>query len=279
MTQDAPVEVPDEPAGHPLRGAVRTLGRAQVRDILLLCVADGLVGASFGAITVAAGMPWWYPTLLSVVVFAGAGQFLVVGVLAAGGSPVAAAAAAILVNARHIPFGFAVRDAVGSGLLRRLVGTHVMIDESVAWALAQPTPARRRAAFWLCGSLLFVFWNVGVGLGALGGSALTDTSALGLDAAFPAVLLALVMPSLRQRRTRRAAVAGAGVAVASTPLLPAGLPVLLALAGLAARGRARTAGLDAAGRPTTETTTDGPATAGPTAPGSAADDDALGGSS
>ena len=165
MTQDAPVEVPDEPAGHPLSGAVRTLGRAQVRDILLLCVADGLVGASFGAITVAAGLPWWYPTLLSVVVFAGAGQFLVVGVLAAGGSPVAAAAAAILVNARHIPFGFAVRDAVGSGL-RRLVGTHVMIDESVAWALAQPTPARRRAAFWLCGSLLFVFWNVGVGLGA-----------------------------------------------------------------------------------------------------------------
>lgn len=258
MTQDAPVEGPDEPAGHPLSGAVRTLGRAQVRDILLLCVADGLVGASFGAITVAAGMPWWYPTLLSVVVFAGAGQFLVVGVLAAGGSPVAAAAAAILVNARHIPFGFAVRDAVGSGL-RRLVGTHVMIDESVAWALAQPTPARRRAAFWLCGSLLFVFWNVGVGLGALGGSALTDTSALGLDAAFPAVLLALVMPSLRQRRTRRAAVVGAGVAVASTPLLPAGLPVLLALAGLVARGRA---------------TATGPETVG-----TVADDDAPGGSS
>lgn len=243
MTEDVPRAVPDdgldEPVGHPLRGVVRTLGRAQVRDILLLCLADGLVGASFGAITVAAGLPWWYPTFLSVVVFAGASQFLVVGVLAAGGSPFAAAAAAILVNARHVPFGFAVRDAVGSGVLRRLVGTHVMIDESVAWALAQPTPARRRAAFWLCGTLLFAFWNVGVGLGAMGGRALTDTSALGLDAAFPAVLLALVMPSLRQRRTRRAAVVGAGVAVASTPLLPAGLPVLLALAGLAARGGRR----------------------------------------
>ena len=237
MTVDEPDE---EPGGHPLRGAYRALGSAQVRDILLLCAADGLVGGSFGAITVAAGLPWWYPTLLSVVVFAGAGQFLVVGVLAAGGSPIAAAAAAILVNARHVPFGFAVRDAVGSGL-RRLVGTHVMIDESVAFTLAQPTPARRRAAFWLTGVLLFVFWNVGVGLGAAGGSALTSTSALGLDAAFPAVLLALVMPSLRQRRTRRAAVVGAGVAVVTTPLLPAGLPVLLALAGLAARGRRATA--------------------------------------
>lgn len=227
----------DEPGGHPLRGAVRTLGRAQVRDILLLCLADGLVGASFGAITVAAHLPWWYPTFLSVVVFAGASQFLLVGVLAAGGSPLAAAAAAILVNARHLPFGFAVRDAVGSGVLRRLVGTHVMIDESVAWALAQSTPARRRAAFWLCGTLLFVFWNVGVMLGALGGKAVTSTSTFGLDAAFPAVLIALVMPSLRHRRTRRAAVVGAGVAVAATPLLPAGLPVLVALVGLAARGR------------------------------------------
>jgi predicted branched-subunit amino acid permease len=69
-------------------------------------------------------------------------------------------------------------------------------------------------------------------LGALVGSALHDTNAFGLDAMFPAVILALIVKDLRDARTRRAALAGAAIALAATPFLPAGLPVLLALAAL-----------------------------------------------
>lgn len=210
------------------------LDRSLVRDIALVCLADAIVGMSFGAIAVSSGLPLWFPMLLSLVVFAGASQFIFVGIVASGGNPIAAVAAGLLVNARHLPFGFTVGDVFGTRWLSRIVGSHVMIDETVAFALAQRETARRRAAYWACGLGLFVCWNVGVVPGALAGSLIDDTAAFGLDAAFPAVLLALLLPSLREPGARRVAPVGAVIALASAPFLPAGLPVLLALCGVLA---------------------------------------------
>ncbi|MER6877163.1 AzlC family ABC transporter permease, partial [Amycolatopsis sp. NPDC000673] len=139
----------------------------------------------------------------------------------------------------HVPFGFAVGDALGRGLLGRLAGSHLMIDESVAFALAQREADRRRAAYWACGIGLFVCWNLGVVVGAFAGSAISDTDAFGLDAAFPAVLLALVLPSLKDRAARLPVLIGVAVALVATPLLPAGLPVLLALVGVVAGAAAK----------------------------------------
>src|SRR5690606_31045649 len=136
------------------------------------------------------------------------------------------------VDGSHLQCGMAEADELGSGW-RRLVGAHRMVAESVAFALAQPGQVQRRRAYWVTGVGLFVCWNVGVLAGAVAGTAITDTNALGLDAAFPAVLFALVLPSLRDRHARRAALVGAAIALATTPLLPAGLPVWLALAGVA----------------------------------------------
>lgn len=205
--------------------------RALTRDIALVSVADGVVGLSFGAITVGEGLPVWLPMLLSVVVFAGAAQFMFVGLVASGGNPVAAVLAGLLVNLRHVVFGFTVGDVVGRGW-QRAVGSHVMVDESVAFALAQPDGERRRAAYWGCGVMVFGCWNLGVLAGAFLGTAVSDPAALGLDAAFPAVLLALVLPALRDRTTALAAAVGAAVALATAPFLQAGLPVLLALSGV-----------------------------------------------
>lgn len=197
-------------------------------------MADALVGASFGAIAIGLGLPLWLPVLSSVVVFAGAAQFLFIGIVGAGGNPVAAVVAGLLVNARHVPFGFSVGDVLGTKWPVRLVGSHLMVDETVAFTLAQEEPRRRHATYWTCGIGLFLCWNLGVLAGAFGGRAIGDTDAFGLDAAFPAVLLALVLPSLDRAATRRAALAGAALALATTPFLPAGLPVLLALAGMVA---------------------------------------------
>lgn len=222
-----------------MRSIWRTLDRGLARDIGLVCLADTLVGVSYGAIAVGSGFPLWAPMLLSLLVFAGASQFMFVGIVASGGNPLAAVAAGLLVNARHVPFGFAVGDALGRGLLGRLAGSHLMIDESVAFALAQRDAARRRAAYWACGVGLFVCWNLGVVVGAFAGSAISDTDAFGLDAAFPAVLLALVLPSLKDRVSRLPVLIGVVVALAATPLLPAGLPVLLALVGVVAGAAAK----------------------------------------
>ncbi|MGZ0148318.1 AzlC family ABC transporter permease [Kribbella sp. WER1] len=214
-----------------MRSIWRTLDRRLARDIALVCLADGVVGLSYGAISVGGGLPLWVPILLSVVVFAGASQFLFVGIVVAGGSPIAAMIAGLLVNSRHLAFGLAVSDVIGGGW-RRWPGSHVMTDENVAFAMGQDEPAQRRAAYWAGGLGIFVCWNIGVVIGGLAGSVITDTDVFGLDAAFPAVLLALVLPALRDRRTRTAAFVGVVIALAATPFLPAGVPVLLALAGL-----------------------------------------------
>lgn len=243
-----------------MRSLYRTLGRDTVRAIALVTTATALVGASFGAITVSGGLPFWLPVALSLLVFAGGAQFAAVGVILAGGSAFAAVLAGLILNARMLPFGFAIGDALGGGLRSKLLGAHLITDESTAFALRETDPRRRRAAFWLCAVTLFTSWNIAVVLGALAGDALGDTDALGLDAAFPAVLLALVLPALRDRRTRDCALLGAVLAVATTPLLPAGLPVLLALLGLAVlalprRRPAKPERPDRIGRPTDEEST------------------------
>lgn len=208
------------------------------RDVAALALAVGAIGVSFGAIAVAGGLPAWLVVAMSVLVFAGGAQFLTVGLLVAG-SPVAALLGGLLLNARHGPFGLSVAPTIGRGWPARLLGSHLMVDESVAFALAQPDPARRRAGYWLTGAALFLAWNAGTGLGVLLGGAVGDPAAFGLDAAFPAGLLALLWPSLRDPVTRRVAVTGAAVALLTTPVLPAGAPVLLALVGLAAAGLGR----------------------------------------
>lgn len=215
-----------------MRSIWRTLTPALRRDALAVAGAISVVGMSFGAIAVASGLEWWMPSALSVLVFAGGSQFMLVGVVAAGGGVVAAVLGALLLNARHLPFGLAIGDIMGRGKLARAVGSHLMIDESVAFALAQRDPARARAVFWFLGTTAFVVWNLGTILGAAAGQVIGDPDTFGLDAAFPAALLALLLPSLRNARVRNAALLGAAVALATTPFLPAGVPVLLALAGL-----------------------------------------------
>ncbi|MFD8721863.1 AzlC family ABC transporter permease [Streptomyces sp. NPDC059629] len=213
--------------------SIGTRRTSLVRDSSLVWLASGVVGVSFGAVSVAGGLPVWVPVLMSLVVYAGSAQFSAVGVLLAGGGPLAAAATGLLLNTRTAAFSLAVADLLGPGRATRLLGAHLVTDETVAFALAQPDPARRRAAFWISGLGLFAVWNAGVAIGALAGTALGDTARYGLDAAFPAVLVALVLPSLRKDAgVRRSALVGAATALAVTPAVPAGIPVLLALLGL-----------------------------------------------
>jgi 4-azaleucine resistance transporter AzlC len=218
----------------------RTLSRGTLRDIALACLAVWFIGLSYGAIAVASGFPLWVPAAQSVLVLAGASEFLFIGIVAAGGNPLAAAAAGVLVNARHLPYGLALPDMIGPGRpmkrsMKRLLGSHVMNDESVVFALAQEDLPRKRAAYWACGLGVLLCWPAGAVLGALIGSVIADTGAFGLDAMFPAVILALIVPALRERQLRCAALIGAVIALATTPFLPPGLPELLALFAIAVK--------------------------------------------
>ncbi len=209
-----------------------------LRDIALACLAVAFTGLSYGAVAVASGFPLWVPAAQSVFVLAGASEFLFIGIVAAGGNPIAAALAGLLVNGRHLPYGLALPPGVTGRGWRRIGGTHLMNDETVVFTLAQPDDPRKRAAYWICGLGMLVSWSGGAVGGGLLGGAVHDTGAFGLDAMFPAVILALIVPSLRDRATLRAAGTGAVIALAATPFAPAGLPVLLALPAALLRKRA-----------------------------------------
>ena len=157
-----------------MRSPFRAIDRGDLRDALALASAIAVVGASFGALAAAAGVPPVLIVAMSLLVFAGGAQFLVVAVVAAGGSVVAAVAAGLLLNARHLPFGLAIGDTVARSWPGRLVGAHLLVDESVAFARARPAGARAHSAYWLCGTLLFTAWNIGTVAGMLAGARRDD---------------------------------------------------------------------------------------------------------
>ncbi|MBP2368761.1 AzlC family ABC transporter permease [Pseudonocardia parietis] len=220
----------------------RAEDRADLRDAVTISVAVGLVGVSFGALAPSAGLSPAMTMAMSTLVFAGGAQLLVTGVLAAGGGIWAAVVAGLVLNLRHLPFGLALARHIGGGWWR-IPGAHVITDESTAFVLARTgTGGRARRAFWLLGVIKYGCWQLGTAGGLLLGAAVPDPSAFGLDAAFPAALLALLVPMLRRADALRVGGGAAAVSLACAPFLPAGLPVLAGLLGLGAAGRIRGGG-------------------------------------
>lgn len=184
-------------------------------------------GASFGAIAVGSGLTLAQTMALSLVMFTGASQFAFVGVAASGGSPFAAVPAGLLLGVRNAFYGVPISEILHPRGFARLWTAHFVIDETTAMAVSQATPRARRFAFWATGLILFSLWQLGSLGGALIGSAVNPEE-IGLDAAAPAVFLALLWPSLRRREARWVALAGAVIALALVPIAPPGIPVVAA---------------------------------------------------
>jgi 4-azaleucine resistance transporter AzlC len=175
----------------------------------------------------AAGFGWVAPIVMSATTFAGSAQFAAASILGDGGTVAAAVTAAILLNARYGPIGVSVAPFLRGSWLSRLLRAQLVVDES--WAISAEGDGRFDPKVLVgAGALLFVAWTGGTAIGAIGGEALGDPDTLGLDAAFPALFLALLVPQLRGRRPVAAALIGAGIALALTPVAPAGVPIVAA---------------------------------------------------
>jgi 4-azaleucine resistance transporter AzlC len=192
-----------------------------------LGVYAGAFGVTFGAVATAAGLSVIQAVAMSAVMFTGASQFALVGILAVGGSPPAALSAAVLLGLRNAFYGVPVAHIVRPRGLARVYIAHFVIDETVAMAVAQHTRRAARYAFWATGITLYALWTLGTLAGALIGSGI-DTSALGLDAAAPAIFLALLWPQLSRPGAATAALGAAAVALALVTIAPAGVPIVAA---------------------------------------------------
>lgn len=192
-------------------------------------IATGAYALSFGAISVASGLTPLQTQGLSLLMFTGASQFAFVGVLGAGGGVIAAILTAWLLGARNGFYALSLAGILKVRGWRRLGAAQWTIDESTAMALAHPEPiTASRRAFWMTGLAIYVLWNLGTLIGALGAAALQDPAVLGLDAAIPAGFIALLWPRLVDRAAWAIAAAAAALALALTPILQPGMPVLAA---------------------------------------------------
>ena len=196
---------------------------AVLRDAAGIGLAVGAFGVSYGAIAVASGFTVLQTCALSALMFTGASQFALVGVIGGGGSVVAGALTALLLGGRNALYGLRLSSLLRVRGARRVVAAQFVIDESAAMGIA-----RGRAGFWATGLAVFACWNAGTAAGALGGEALSDPSAFGLDAAAPAAFLALLAPRMRGRETWVVALTAALVALIAVPFVPVGFPVLIA---------------------------------------------------
>lgn len=203
--------------------------RAQVvRDALGVGVAVGLSGFAFGVTSAGAGLGLAQTCALSLLVFTGASQFALVSALGAGGNPFAASAGAFFLGTRNAFYGLRLSQLLRLPAAVRPLAAQWVIDETSAVALAQKDRASARLGFTVTGLSLYVLWNLTTLVGALGASALGDPASWGLDAAGPAVFLALLAPMVKGRTERAVAALAVLLGLVCLPLLPAGVPVLSA---------------------------------------------------
>ncbi|WP_443333870.1 AzlC family ABC transporter permease [Streptomyces sp. CB02488] len=200
---------------------------AVVRDALGVGIAVGLSGFAFGVTSAGSGLSLLQTCALSLLVFTGASQFALVGALAAGGNPYTAAAGAFFLGVRNSFYGLRLSQLLALPRAVRPLAAHWVIDETTAVTLPQPTRRAARIGFTVTGLTLYVLWNLTTLVGALGAEALGDTDAWGLDAASPAVFLALLAPMLKTTTERVTAGLAVVLALGLLPLLPAGVPVLV----------------------------------------------------
>jgi len=212
-----------------------------IRDGLGVGIATGAYGVSFGAVSVAAGLSVAQTCALSLLMFTGASQFALVGVVAAGGAPASAALTALLLGTRNTLYGLRLAPLLSWTGWRRAAASHLLIDESTAMSVTRRSTPAARVGFLTTGITIFVLWNLFTLVGAVAGSIIGDPRNYGLDAAVGAAFLALLWPRLADPRNRLVAVAAAALALGLVPVTAAGVPVLAAggvalLVGVLSRG-------------------------------------------
>ena len=196
------------------------------RDSFTVSITVGAYGIAFGAAAIADHFTILQACLLSLLLFSGASQFAVVGVLGAGGSAASAIATSTLLGSRNALYGLRLAPILNHKGWRRAVGAQVTIDESTGVALSQDTNKSMKQGFWYTGIGVFIFWNFFTLLGALGAKAIGNPSAWGLDAAVPAAFLGMLWPRLKGRDTWAVAAASVVLSLTLVPFVPAGVPII-----------------------------------------------------
>lgn len=190
--------------------------RAAVVEGWPVFVTAIVVGIAFGLTARQTGLSIVETSAMSVIVFAGAAQFVMVDLLRTGTPVPLIVLTVLLLNARHFLMAAAIRPfVVAASLPRRLGLAYVLTDEAFALGIGWFRRGHRDLAYYVVFStLLWCSWNTGTLIGAIFGAGVEDPQRFGIDFAITAVFVAIVAIGVRHRADVAVALAAAIVAAA-----------------------------------------------------------------
>jgi len=201
--------------------------RSVTRNSIMVGLATGVYGISFGALAVTNGFSFTQTQVLSLGLFSGASQFALVGIVGAGGGAFAAIATSSLLGARNGLYALSLANTLKLKGFKKIIASQLTIDESTAMSIANNDDEYlSKRAFWITGISVFVFWNIATAIGAFGAGLVSDPKVYGIDAAVGAAFLALLWPRLVSKEIRVIGLSAALLAVVLTPIFQPGIPVL-----------------------------------------------------
>ena len=190
--------------------------RAAIVEGWPIFVTAVVVGVAFGLTARQSGLSIVETSAASVIVFAGAAQFVMVDLLRTGTPVPLIVLTVLLLNARHLLMAAAIRPFVQMASLPRRFGlAYVLTDEAFAMGIGWFRRGHRDLAYYaVFSTVLWASWNVGTLLGAVFGAGVEDPQRLGIDFAITAVFVAIVAIGVRHRADVAVALAAALVAAA-----------------------------------------------------------------
>jgi 4-azaleucine resistance transporter AzlC len=222
---DDAVHAPDEDPGTVPRPAVLLA----LKDSFAVAVAAAAIGLAFGVLVSQSGLPWWWSTIFSAVIFAGSLEFLLLGLVMALAPLGQIAATAFVVNVRHVFYALSFPLHRVRGVAGKAYSTFALTDEAFALTTRPEARCWSRARIVWVQAFVQVFWVGSVTVGALGGTLIPD-GVVGLDFAVTALFVVLGIDAFRARRDVPAAIVA--VACALTGHLVFGEQMVLAAMGM-----------------------------------------------
>lgn len=202
-------------------------------DFATMAITFFSLGVTLQVVLIDSGTSSTRAFVASAVIFSATSQFAYLAVREGGGGDWAAIAAGWVVATRFGILAVSLSPKLPRGFLRRAAAAVNAFDPNVAVAVQQPTPKLVEREFWRTTAGMMLGWFGGIAAGTLLGNFLGDTQRWGLDAVFPAALLAIIGNLLRQRDGFIAGVTGAIICLVLLPFIPAGLPIILSVLGVA----------------------------------------------
>ncbi|MGH1492300.1 MAG: AzlC family ABC transporter permease [Acidimicrobiales bacterium] len=200
-------------------------------DMAAMFMSATIIGIAVAPIMVDVDSPAWVVVAATVFAWSGTGEVAYASVIASGGSTLAAFIASMLVSSRFALLALSLKGRWQASLIERIGMYHYASEVAVANAIDQGDrigPGAARRVFWQLAIPMASGWFIGTVLGLLLGNIVGDTRQIGLDVVFPASFIGTVVTGLRRRDSAVAVMGGITAAIGLSPILPAGLPILVA---------------------------------------------------